>query len=311
MNCGWASRGPSGKRARPETWRRLSRTMRALMPRYSNFGAPETRVTPQRSLRRRFTLGKVLLLGGLLLGSACRSEPEPEWPPEDRLRGGVQLDVGAVWTLPVDWDTMDPVGFEEMVERELPTSRVTPISRASLVELAEGLERQDASSVRAAVILGRSSWPSSASILIRRLEKRVLGPERESDAGDTLCAAALARFPNPKRYAKRMLPLSIGSKPHPDLEVRVECACTALAAGHERVIPFLLMILRLGTWEGQEDVYDFPESQTTAWIRGRAAQALSEHAGVPVTYRTDAPIAEREREARLLAERLIPEQAAK
>ena len=33
---------------------------------------------------------------------------------------------------------------------------------------------------------------TSAALLIRRLERRVLGPERWSDCGDTLAAAALA-----------------------------------------------------------------------------------------------------------------------
>jgi hypothetical protein len=165
----------------------------------------------------------------------------------------------------------------------------------------------DRSSVRAAVILGRSLYVSNAAIMIRRLERRELGPERSSDCGDTLLATGLARFPDPRRYAQRLVPLAVGPGPraHPDLEVRVECAATALHAGYEEVIPFLLQVLRIDTFAGLADQRDFAVSQTTAWARGRAAEVLSTYAGVPLTYRTDGPIAHREEQAARLAELLL------
>ncbi len=236
---------------------------------------------------------------GLFLGAACGSAPpeeEPLVPP---------LPVAPTWSLPEGWDTQSPHAFEGFVQRELPAEVVTPFDKVTLRALADALDRMDPSSARAAVLLGRSRYVSSASILIRRLEKRVLGPDRGSDCGDSAAAAALARFPDPARYAQRLVPLATGKSPHPDLEVRVECAATALYAGFEQVIPFLLQVLRIDTWAGAADERDFAVSPTTAWARGRAADALALYAGVPLTYRTDGSIEHRESEAAALARLLL------
>lgn len=239
-------------------------------------------------------------------------------PARDENAAGT-LPRGPVLVLPPDWRSTSPAAFEAWVLAALPEERATPIDKADLRELQKALdegvtvlegERRDPLAVRAAVILGRSRYPSSAAILIRRLEKRVLGPERHSDCGDAVAAAALARFPDPRRYAQRLVPLAAGSSPHRDLEVRVECAATALAAGFEQGIPFLLQVLRIDTYAGLEDVRDFAVSPTTAWARGRAAEALSAHAGVPLTYRFDGSIAHREQEAARLAALLLPPRAS-
>ena len=102
------------------------------------------------------------------------------------------------------------------------------------------------------------------------------------------------------------MPLAVGARPHPDLEVRVECAATALSAGFKEVVPFLLQVLRIDTFAGQRDQRDFAVSPTTAWARGRAAEALSAYAGVPLTYRFDGPIAHREEAAAQLEALLLP-----
>jgi hypothetical protein len=232
--------------------------------------------------------------------AACSSPP----PPSEPVAPGMPL--AGVWTLSGDWASLSPNAFEAWVTRELPEDVVTPFDQDTLRTLADALDRMDASSVRAAVLLGRSRYVSSASILIRRLEQRVLGPERNSDCGDAVAAAALARFPDPGRYAHRLVALATGRNPHPDLEVRVECAATALHAGHEAVIPFLLQVLRIGTWDGEKDQRDFAVSPTTAWARGRAAEALSLYAGLPLTYQIDGSIEHRQEEAAKLAERLLP-----
>ena len=242
----------------------------------------------------------------LCLLAACRAaEPEVEPAPTPQLARGELL------ALPADWRTLAPLEFERWVVTALPEERATPLDEAARGALAAALDEvavplaggaQDPVAVRAAVILGRSRHPTSAAILIRRLERRVLGRERWSDCGDTLAAASLARFPDPRRYAQRLVPLAIGARPHPDLEVRVECAATALHAGFAEVVPFLLMVLRIDTPAGASDRRDFAVSPTTAWARGRAAEALSTYAGVPLTYRTDDSIAGREREAARLAE---------
>ena len=240
---------------------------------------------------------------GLLLVTlfACRGAAPKEEPTPDP-----GLPLGPLLTLPADLDTMSPAAFEEWVARELPEGRATPIEKPSLHALAAALDCMDLTSVRAAVILGRSLHAANASVLIRRLEQRALGPERQSDCGDCVAAVALARFPASQVYARRMLPLAVGPRPHPDLEVRVECAATALAGGYEEVIPFLLQVLRIDTWDGQKDARDFAVSPTTVWARGRAAEALSLHAGVPLTYQPDGSIEHRQREAARLQELLLP-----
>jgi len=245
------------------------------------------------------TLAAVVLL-------ACRAPAPP--PVDDGLPRGRDL------SLPRDWRGMSLEAFATWVKTALPEDQATPIEKGSLHDLQVALDEvstplpdgsHDPVAVRAAVILGRSRYPSNAAILIRRLERRVLGPERWSDSGDVVAAAALARFPDPARYAQRLVPLAVGPRPHLDLEVRVECAASALHAGFREVIPFLLQVLRIDTYAGLADRRDFAVSPTTAWARSRAAEALSACAGVPVTYRTDGSIAHREEEAAKLEALLL------
>jgi hypothetical protein len=239
-----------------------------------------------------------VLLASLAGLAACRGAgTDEELPPPTVER--------PPFTIPADWQELPTAEFEELALSALPEGVVTSIEPAGLHQLAEALDRMDESSLRAAVLLGRSHTPASGEVLWNRLEKRELGPDRGSDAGDVVAAAALARFPEARQYW-RLVRLVDGPLPHPDFEVRVECACTALVLGIDRVIPFLLRVLRVGTWEGQGDAWERTPPMTTAWARGRAAEALSVRAGVPVTYRTDAPLADREREARHLAELLLP-----
>jgi len=244
---------------------------------------------------RRATLTLLLFL------VACRSGSEREDPTTVLVEAGLAL--AEPWTPPPNWADLPPADFEALVLAALPDDVVTPLSEETRAELARALERQDQSSIRAAVILGRSRDAASGDVLLARLQERVLGPERGSDAGDVVAAAALARFPDPRRYW-RVVRMADGQNPHPDLEVRVECASTALAAGYDQVIPFLLKVLRLGTWDGADDERDFAVSETTDWARTRAAQALSARAGIAVAYRAQASIAAREREARRLERRL-------
>jgi len=244
--------------------------------------------------------GPMLLRSVALLAllAACRA------PAGDTASADTLLPRGPTLALPPTWRTMSSHEFELWTEETLPEQQATPIDKAGLRDLAAALDEMNLDSVRAAVILGRSRYPTSATILIRRLERRTLGPARHSDCGDTLAAAALARFPDPRRYAQRLVPLAVGPYPHPDLETRVECAATALYAGFDQCVPFLLQVLRIDTPAGLADARDFAVSPTTAWARGRAAEALSQYAGVPVTYRFDGPLASREAEAQRLAERL-------
>ena len=202
----------------------------------------------------------------------------------------------ALHPLPEGWLDVEPLAFERLLEEELAPNDPLLWNPAALEELAAALERQDQGSVRAALLLSRSRHESAARTILARLEERIVGPERQSDAGDVVAAAALARILGPGMFPRRIDALAYGRRAHPDLEVRVECACTALALGSDASIPFLLQVLRIDTWAGEHDERDFESSPNTAWARGRAAEALSLRAGIPVAYRTDASIADRERE---------------
>jgi hypothetical protein len=208
------------------------------------------------------------------------------------------------WTPPADWATRSRESFEALVLAELPDGVTTRLPVEAMPDLRRALHRMNETSVRAAVLLGRSRTERTAEALLERLERRVLGPALESDAADVTAAAALGRFPAAARYARRLVPLAVGNAPHPDLEVRVECAITALGCGHDEVIPFLLKVLRIDTWEGQQDERDFATGPQTAWARSRAAEALSARAGVPCTYPADGSVQARQDEAQRLAELL-------
>ena len=237
----------------------------------------------------------------LLALFACGGRPDPDLP--ETIEVGAALPTAETWTPPADWASIPPYEFAALMERALPEEALTPLPPEVYEELREALIPMDARSVRAAVMLARSRTPQAGDILARRLSHRKVGPERNSDAADVIAAAALARFPDPEQYW-RILRLVDGEAPHPDLEVRVECACTALFIGFDRAIPFLLQVLRLETWAGQRDELDFTPPEKTAWARDRAAIALSRRAGVPRRYFADAPIADREREAARLEELL-------
>jgi hypothetical protein len=256
-----------------------------------------------RIMRLLAGLGAGSLAALALTAAACKSRPEPILPKTVLV--GPRPTTAPPWDPPAEWSTMGLADFEALVLANLPEDRVTPLRDATLKELARALDAMDETSVRAAVMLGRSQSPDAAEVLLARLQRRVLGPERNSDAGDVVAAAALGRFPRPERYW-RIVRMVDGAQPHPDLEVRVECACTALSSGFDRVIPFLLEVLRIGTWIGESDARDFTPPETSAWVRSRAAEALSARAGVPVTYQADASIAEREREIHALEALLVP-----
>jgi hypothetical protein len=239
------------------------------------------------------------------LGDAEQLDPHGEDAPDER--GDEDETSGAPsasnpWSPPANWSVLEPYAFEQMLEREMPIGRETPIARAARNELSQALGRMDASSVRAAVMLGRSRHRASLELLLQRLEKRRQGPAIESDAGDVTAAAALALYKGPRKAGERLEALAVGRRAHPDLEVRVECARAALARGRTGSIPFLLQVLRIDTHAGLRDERDFETSPQTAWARSRAAEALSAFAGLPCTWRADASIAEREIGAARLAE---------
>ena len=92
----------------------------------------------------------------------------------------------------------------------------------------------------------------------------------------------------------RLAALANDADPHPDLEVRVECARSALFLGDESVGPFLLRVLRLGTQLGLDRDGTWRSAITTTWSRHRAGEALADYLGVDTPYHGDAPLTDRE-----------------
>ena len=154
--------------------------------------------------------------------------------------------------------------------------------------LSAALSGLDEAGMRAALLLAHSRDPHAAELLLTRLEDRVEGAERNADGADVVAAASLAAWPAGEHYTSALTDLSIGSSPHPDLEVRVECASSALARGRTEVCPFLLRILRTGTPAEETELHDWTPKVTMAWSKSRAATALSLHLGAPVRFRADA-----------------------
>ncbi len=245
-------------------------------------------------------LGLAVLLIGLPLSASALFAPQdpvadapsaPEASPRE-------------WSLPADWRTSDPLRFEHMLEEQLAPAAPLRLADAELAELSAALAEPAQVGVRAVVLLARSGDERAAEQLLSRLEARDPAPGRADDAGDSVAAAALGAGlagAEAARAPQRLEALAAGEQPHPDLEVRTECAAAALELGRRGGVPYLLQVLRIGTWAGRSDVWESQPGQNTAWARSRAAEALSRAAGVPCTFSTDASIADREREAAALA----------
>jgi hypothetical protein len=217
----------------------------------------------------------------LCFAAGCAAPPlsvstkeAPEFKPEIALFEG--------------WRDGPRVSFERDLKAWNPSlseHRLRPEERLLLNAALAGL---DEAGMRAALLLTHSRDPHAAELLLARLEDRVEGAERNADGADVVAAASLAAWPPGDRYKGALTELSIGSSPHPDLEVRVECASSALARGGTEVSPFLLRVLREGTPAEERELRDWTPKSTMAWSKSRAATALSLHLGAPVRFRADA-----------------------
>ena len=238
--------------------------------------------------------GALWLLGLFPWGlTACGSPPEP---------GPAPIPAPRVWSsrpprtprevpwserdLGQGWDTLDPLDFEALVDEIAGVTAPFRWSATALDHLALGLDRQDGVSVRAAVLLAHSRHDSVVEVLMARLEKREAAPARPLDAGDLVAAAALEGRAAANAPA-RLESLATGENPHPILNVRVECARVALRGGRAGVAPFLLRVLRALTPAELTDPGDWERITTMAWAKSRAAEALSQRAGVPCVFRAD------------------------
>jgi hypothetical protein len=238
-------------------------------------------------------------LAALALCAGCSGGP----PAAMSQASGVQATVSgeaqllpAPWTPPPDWRQLRSVEFERLLDREFAAGAVSPAPRA-LDDLGQGLAESPAVATRAAILLARSGAPAARELLLQRLEQRHAGDERDADVGDATAARALGRGPGDPGTVERLVALAAGSQPHPDLEVRVECAIAALAAQRTEGVEFLLAVLRIDTDEARRRGERLTTSTATAWARGRAAEALCALAGRPHRLWTEAPLAVREERA--------------
>ena len=193
--------------------------------------------------------------------------------------------------LPADWDRRSPYGFEVWALETLPGDDLVALGEADLEELTRSLDGWDERALRAAIILARCRDPRGTEIFLARLERRLQGPERESDAADVVIAASLVSIGRRRNVVPRLVDLVVGPDPHPDLEVRVECAATALIRESDAPIPFLLRVLREAT-SAAEGPPDWTPKPTMAWAKSRASHALAVRAGIPNPFRPDASVSD-------------------
>lgn len=180
-----------------------------------------------------------------------------------------------------------------------------PLSDAEWAEFQGALDQDPRTATRAVLVLAHSGDERVPTVLLERLEQRVIHSARADDSGDCTAAAALGRLGDPQLVGDRLVDLVHGERPHPDLEVRTECALGALSLGRREVVPYLLRVLRIDTPSAEREGR-LTDSDVTAWPRGRAAKALHDLAGWPYSERTDASVAEREELADRLSQELIP-----
>lgn len=208
------------------------------------------------------------------------------------------LEFAPALEFPDGWDTQAPWDFEQSIER----LTVGMWGDPERERLRADLRLPGQTSIRAAVLLAHGGL-DSALVLIEHLERRQPEPERHGDAAEIVAASSLGRFRDPQ-VRSRLAQLAVGPDPHPDLEIRVECACVALDLGEREVAPFLLRVLHAGTPAELEDPIDWSPQDTLAWSKGRAAAALSRAAGLPNRFQADGPWAAQVSEARALAQAL-------
>ena len=209
--------------------------------------------------------------------------------------------------LPADWAELPPRLFEEQALALLPgpPARFGESDLATLRSALAGEGAEIETAVRAAVLLSRSREPVAAEILLERLEEHVAGEERNSDAAHVVAAAGLGELTGPGAppdLVPRLVALASGGTPHPDLEVRVECARSAVLLGSDAPLPFLISVVRIGTPKGRAEGTFWPAPLRSAWCRERAAEILAWRAGVENSYSADASIFDRDAVADRLTE---------
>jgi len=230
-----------------------------------------------------------LLGGALATVTACSitnrlglTEPEARRPET------AATDDGGFAPWP-DWLALGPRSFEERVEALAAQPKPWLLARQGLTQLVEALGQPGLPATRAAVLLAHAAAAgdeAAREALLTRLERRAYAPSRSEAAGDIVAAAALGAHTGAAKVAARLAELVTGPRPHPELDVRVECAAAVLGAQRDEVVPFLLAVLRAET--PAQGALDWPRTTSLAWAKLRAADALAVRAGQAHEFRPDA-----------------------
>jgi hypothetical protein len=256
-----------------------------------------------------------LLIALLALLSACKSSPKKEAPSvrADRLAQALAQGTAVLPPAPgvsaasslvalwPDWNTLPRMEFAQRLQQELASDQRWKLSQADLGLLASHLPRQDESSLRALWILARLSDPLATELCLAHLERR-LGPRPEAPLAavvDWTAAAALASMQALANQASRLESLAFGARPHPDVDVRVECGIRAFELGKPRATEFLLATLRQGTRLSARGT-TFPANADLSRCQARAAQALMRACGLQGELSPLDPIETRENWVRTL-----------
>jgi len=254
---------------------------------------------------RRWTIALALV--------GCRSAPPPPLelpaaPPavtpatEPVPPAPVQQAPVAV-ELPAGWASVPLEGFAALLDSSFPAGAARTLAPSAFEELSSALRADDPLALRALLVLARCSDPLACELLLVRLERRAPARGELGPTIDIAAAAAVRELPESRNAASRLESLAYGQRPHPELEVRVECACSALRLGRVKALPFLLSILKHGTRlaVASSSWKPIPEM---GFCQRRAAEALGERAGLACHFRPLQPLEERESEIRALETQL-------
>lgn len=247
-----------------------------------------------------------LLLLGLLTACGSTAQVGPQGTPP-AIKAEQEQIAAAPLELWLGWDASTRLAFEQEV-LSLQAGTAPSWDEAALEALGQALDEPGPRATRAAVLLAHDISAAASERLLARLEQRHKAPSRGLDAGDIVAAAGLGRRALDASQVQRLLALVQPGEPHPDLEVRVECAASALASGGDEAAPFLVRVLRTETPAQAQDPRDWERVTTLAWAKGRAAEALAAHTGLQHGFRADGSWAHQMQSANLFAKALgLPE----
>lgn len=192
-----------------------------------------------------------------------------------------------------DWSECSAVAFggvaEALLERGPSADEFDALRRA----LDDASAPQSAT--RAATILGaiaadteRASARREASrgALVAHLSARRPATSRGAEGPAIVAAKALGLVMDGE-IAGLLASLATGPGAHPDLAVRVECAAAVVEERTDEVAPFLLSVLRAETPDQAKSPRSWERITTLAWVKTRAARALSDAAELPMRFRPD------------------------